>query len=61
MKKILLILLTLFSVSLSAQQELIQNGPMKGYIDMKEAALWLQTTEPAEVFIKYYPVNVLFP
>ncbi len=57
MKKILLVLLTLFSVSLSAQQKLIQNGPMKGYIDMKEAALWLQTNKPAEVFIKYYPTD----
>ena len=57
MKKYFTLLFTLFSVAALAQSNLIQNGPMKGYIDMKEAAIWLQTTKPAEVFIKYYPVE----
>ena len=55
MKKYITILLLFFSATLFSQENLIQNGPMKGYIDMKEAAIWLQTTKPAEVFIKYYP------
>jgi alkaline phosphatase D len=38
-----------------AQQNIIQSGPMLGYIDMKETEIWLQTTKPVEVFIKYYP------
>lgn len=57
MKKYFTLLFTLFSVAALAQSNLIQNGPMKGYIDMKEAAIWLQTTKPAEVYIKYYPVE----
>jgi len=57
MKKYIIILLFFFSATLFAQENLIQNGPMKGYIDMKEAAIWLQTTKPAEVYIKYYPDN----
>ena len=40
-----------------SQKSLIQSGPMKGFIDMKETEIWLQTTKPAEVFIKYYPVD----
>ena len=55
MKYYFTLLLAIFSAGLFAQENLIQNGPMKGYIDMKEAAIWLQTTKPAEVFIKYYP------
>ncbi len=57
MKKYSIILLFFFSATLFAQENLIQNGPMKGYIDMKEAAIWLQTTKPAEVYMKYYPNN----
>lgn len=57
MNKYFTILLSIISVALFAQNNLIQNGPMKGYIDMKEAAIWLQTTKPADVFIKYYPAD----
>ncbi len=57
MKKYLVILFVFVTVALKAQVNLIQNGPMMGYIDMKEAAIWLQTTEPAFVFIRYYPEN----
>lgn len=38
----------------SAQVELLQSGPMVGYSDYKEVALWAQTTEPADVKIVYW-------
>jgi alkaline phosphatase D len=41
-------------VLLFAQNSLIQSGPMLGYVDMKEAVIWVQTTRPAEVFVTYY-------
>lgn len=42
---------------LSAQSPLLQSGPMLGYIDTREALLWVQTTEEAEVQFAYWPVN----
>ncbi len=39
---------------LSAQQCLLQSGPMVGYVDMKEALLWIQTTAEAEVQFAYW-------
>ena len=57
MKKLFVFICLMVSISVFAQQNLIQNGPMKGYIDMKEAAIWLQTTKPAEVFLTYYSVD----
>ena len=54
--KFLSILIALFVTGMvHAQDNLLQNGPMKGYIDMKETVIWVQTTKPAEVYIKYYP------
>lgn len=35
-------------------RDLIQAGPMLGYSEMREVMLWVQTTEPAEVQIKYW-------
>ena len=57
MTKLLTFISIFLSITAFAQQELIQNGPMEGYIDMKEAAIWLQTTKPAEVFLAYYSVD----
>lgn len=39
---------------LSAQQCYLQSGPMVGYVDMKEALLWVQTTAAAEVQFAYW-------
>lgn len=39
---------------LFAQQSLLQSGPMVGYSDMKEVALWIQTKEAAKVKIAYW-------
>lgn len=37
-----------------AQNSLISSGPMPGYSEMEEVAIWLQTTNTVEVFIKYH-------
>lgn len=39
---------------LTAQSTLLQSGPMVGYSDMKEVALWVQTTQEAKVKIMYW-------
>jgi alkaline phosphatase D len=57
MKRYFTILFLFVFAALQAQETMIQNGPMMGYIEMKEAAIWLQTTRPATVYIKYFPVN----
>lgn len=36
-------------------QNLIQSGPMKGYVEMREAAIWVQLTEPGLVELVYWP------
>jgi alkaline phosphatase D len=43
----------LFSLSISAQNDL-KSGPMVGYCEMKEAMIWLQTTNEALVEIEYF-------
>jgi len=62
-----LLLLSAFSVSASAQQSdrlragvgtaadsLLQAGPMVGYGTHREAQLWVQTTRPARVQLRYW-------
>lgn len=39
----------------------IQSGPMVGYSEMREVMLWIQTTEAAEVQIKYTPQQSILP
>ncbi len=45
------------SISLFAQKEKLQSGPMVGYSTMKEVLLWVQTTEPAEVHFEYWNIK----
>jgi alkaline phosphatase D len=53
---ILVVILTIFlSKNLSAQANLLQSGPMLGYVDMKEALLWVQTKSTATVHFEYWP------
>lgn len=49
----LFVALVLGQISI-AQSSLISSGPMPGYSEMKEVAIWLQTTNSAEVYIKYH-------
>ena len=54
----LLFTLVLFGhQSVMAQNELLQSGPMLGYVDMKEALLWTQTTRAATVKFVYWDKN----
>jgi alkaline phosphatase D len=55
MKKLILTICFGLMATLSglAQAELLQSGPMVGYSSMREALLWVQTTEPAEVYFSY--------
>ncbi len=40
-----------------AQSDLLASGPMVGYSTMKEVALWVQTTESAQVKIQYWAID----
>jgi alkaline phosphatase D len=40
-----------------ASHELIQSGPMLGYIEYREAMIWVQTKGTADVVIEYNPVD----
>ena len=37
-----------------AQKDLLQSGPMLGYTDMRETAIWVQTKREATVLVKYW-------
>lgn len=50
-------LIVVCSISVYAQQKLLQSGPMVGYSTMKEVLLWAQTSEPANVHFEYWKVN----
>ena len=54
MKTLSTLLFFLISGGLFAQETLLQSGPMVGYSTMREVALWVQTTEPARVDIRYW-------
>lgn len=50
-----------FSYTLVAAQtgnQLLQSGPMLGYADMREALIWVQTKQQAEVYVSYSEVGV---
>lgn len=51
----------LFAVTLSSvfvfSQSLLRSGPMVGYGQMTEVMLWVQTTKPATVQFRYWPVG----
>lgn len=55
MKNILTYLIVIgFISTIFAQKDLLQSGPMVGYSQMREAALWVQTTETAYVYFEYW-------
>ncbi len=58
MKKSALLLLLCLSLGSSfAQKASIRSGPMPGYTHMREVAIWLQTTGPAKVQLRYWPMT----
>lgn len=50
----LVLMLWLSCTTALAQTALLQSGPMLGYADMREVALWVQTTKPAAVYFRYW-------
>lgn len=44
-----------FSLASMAQDSLLQAGPMVGYTEMMETSIWVQTKQPAEVAVNYWP------
>jgi len=40
-----------------AQPELLQSGPMVGYSEMLEVPVWVQTKQPANVIMAYWPID----
>jgi alkaline phosphatase D len=57
MRVCILLLFTLIAFSLTgfAQNSLLYSGPMPGYSDKDQVSIWLQTKEPAQVRLKYWP------
>lgn len=55
MRYFLALFLLPFCITLSfSQKELLQSGPMLGYAEMREVAIWVQTKSPAKVQIAYW-------
>jgi len=46
--------LLFFQVAILIAQDLVRSGPMVGYSTMREAFLWVQTTESSEVHFEYF-------
>ncbi|MEM9998634.1 MAG: fibronectin type III domain-containing protein, partial [Bacteroidota bacterium] len=56
MRRLLLLFLLLVLVAPAfAQETLLKSGPMLGYSTHREVAVWVQTTEPADVQVRYRP------
>lgn len=55
MKNYLFLLLIAFLTANSNAQTL-KNGPMLGYLAMRETAVWVQTTEQATVVLRYWDI-----
>ncbi len=51
---ILFIAFLVFNTPIVFSQDLVQSGPMVGYSTMREALLWVQTTETADVHFEYF-------
>lgn len=60
MSRSILFLLLLFSTSIPFAQRII-SGPMLGYNEMREVEIWLQTDEPCEVRLSYWPEGTKQP
>ncbi len=45
------------AISVSAQESLLQSGPMVGYSDFREVLIWVQTNSSAEVKIEYQAIG----
>jgi alkaline phosphatase D len=57
MRHYILFVFLCISLSLWAQNNLLQSGPMVGYCEMKEAVIWLQTRENIPAKIEYFATD----
>jgi alkaline phosphatase D len=57
MKKLMFLFILIHHFFLFSQNSVIQSGPMVGYCEMKEAVIWLQTTQKASVKIEYFALD----
>jgi alkaline phosphatase D len=57
MKKLIFFFVFSSFFSVFSQNNIIQSGPMVGYCEMKEAMIWLQTTQKASVKVEYFAVD----
>ncbi|MBC8321442.1 MAG: alkaline phosphatase family protein [Bacteroidetes bacterium] len=58
MRKIIIATLLIFAQYEGvSQSELLQSGPMLGYSEMLEVAIWVQTKDVADVSIVYWPLE----
>ncbi len=53
----LVFMLLLVSGSVVLAQARLRSGPMLGYNTMREVAIWVQTVEPAQVRVRYWPIT----
>lgn len=57
MRHFILFVFLFISFIISAQNNLLQSGPMVGYCEMKEAVIWLQTKENVPAKIEYFATD----
>lgn len=57
MKKIFSLFFLVFISFGFSQNSILQSGPMVGYCEMKEAAIWLQTNKKASVKVAYFAIE----
>ena len=53
-KQLIFTALLLIQSLIVFSQDLVKSGPMVGYSTMREALLWVQTTEKSEVHFEYF-------
>ena len=52
---LLIALLALGTVRADEERAPLRSGPMLGYVSLRSATLWVQTTRPASVQLRYWP------
>ena len=55
--KNLLLIITILILGKANGQGLIQSGPMLGYSDFREVAIWVQTKNPAKVKFRFWDLE----
>ena len=56
--KVAVLIILLLCGLIQAQENLLQSGPMLGYSTMREVAIWVQTTDEAQVYFEYWDKKI---